>query len=802
VSIVVISSSVERSVEGSARALAGPAPLRVVGPVERGGVGRDALTNIRATTGVAAAIPVVQAITLVDPGDGDEITVTALGFDCSIEALVGPFSCDPDSLTRLTTPLLPPSLHDDLRPGATLRTSVGRTDLDGALTVDQLAPLNGGQVVALALPEAQRVFGRGSSVDVVFILPEPGSSVATVQAELRAALGDDFGVLGSLDAPPIVGVILSTFLPIFSVIALLALGIGAVLVRNSITLSLEERRRQTAIVGALGGSRRLLLWGTVAEVTVLGLVGGLLGVAGGVAIAHPVAAGLTNVTKSAGIPLRIHPTASAFVVGIGVSVVVAVVSAVGPARRATRLDVAAELASRDNREEAIRAVSWRRILLAAAAMFGGVGICYLGQLNGGLEPVQAKVAPLGFVATVIPGVYLVAGLVPRLIGVIERRREWTRSSTRLAFANLRREPRRTGVMGVALGFAVAVGFITASFNRSVATSIEESFRDHATAVEVASSDDVQSTVLEARLSRALLRRLAELPGAGVVERGDRVVVGHESGDLIGVSAFSDPWLNAPVAQGKVDREALDTGSVIIGTGLARSEGIRPGDRLALDTPHGQVSLPVMAVVLDGDFGGRNVQMSYAKLEELFGRQAPLVVYVEPEPWADATTLAETIRKADLDPALVVRTPDQSLRRVQDAVKKQLSAFGAVQRGLLAMSFIAVLSTLLLVGIQRRREFGMLAAVGMTPGEIARMVLTEAGLVAIVAAVVACIGGLVQYASLLLVTPVFIGFQDPFVVDVGSVVTYALLGVVVALLAAVYPSVRAARVEVLEALRYE
>ena len=58
----------------------------------------------------------------------------------------------------------------------------------------------------------------------------------------------------------------------------------------------------------------------------------------------------------------------------------------------------------------------------------------------------------------------------------------------------------------------------------------------------------------------------------------------------------------------------------------------------------------------------------------------------------------------------------------------------LQRALLLMAFVAVLSTLLLVGIQRQRQLGLLAAVGMAPREIAGMVLAEAAMVGVCAVV--------------------------------------------------------------------
>jgi putative ABC transport system permease protein len=165
-------------------------------------------------------------------------------------------------------------------------------------------------------------------------------------------------------------------------------------------------------------------------------------------------------------------------------------------------------------------------------------------------------------------------------------------------------------------------------------------------------------------------------------------------------------------------------------------------------------------------------------------------------------LLATIRGADLDPDLEIEGKQAVIDRNAEEVSTQLSTFDAIQRGLLAMSFVAVLSTLLLVGIQREKEFGMLAAVGMTPRELRRMVLTEAGMVAGLGVLATGVGALVMYWSLNSIVPVIIGYKDPFVVDGAAFFRYSAIAIVTALLAALYPSRRAGKVEVLEALRYE
>jgi putative ABC transport system permease protein len=210
----------------------------------------------------------------------------------------------------------------------------------------------------------------------------------------------------------------------------------------------------------------------------------------------------------------------------------------------------------------------------------------------------------------------------------------------------------------------------------------------------------------------------------------------------------------------------------------------------------------MAIVYDGNFGGRNVTVSFDLSKRLYGEQAPVSVIVQPERGVGETTLRRRIEAAHLDPGLIVEGRDEVIARNAKSVKDQLSTFDTIQRGLLVMSFVAVLSTLLLVGIQRQREFGMLAAVGMTPPELRRMVRWVAGIVAVLGVLVTGLAALGQYWALNAIVPVIIGYRDPWVVAPGSFVVYSLIAVATALVAALYPARRASRVEVLEALRYE
>jgi putative ABC transport system permease protein len=807
ISLVIVVGSITTSVRDHGRTLAGPTPLRVIGATSRGGLDQRVTDAVAKTDGVAAAVPLVQAITLVEDAKGHETPVLAFGIDCRVEALTGPFGCRDDALAAAGTdgapPFVPESLARSLGPGAVVRTDVGRLSLDRAPRVPGLEQLNGGKTIVVPIARAQALFARPGLIDVIYVQPKPNVDLQTLKQRLEKAAGPVNGVLGVDDPPPVIGVLLITFVPLFSLLAILGLAIGAVLVYNTVSLSVEERRRQLAIVGALGGTGRVMVGGTLVEAGVLGVIGGFLGAFGGIAVASPITASLNTFTQRAGgISLKVHAPPSTFVISILIGLVVGVLAAWRPARRARRIDIAAELSNRDLRDEgSVRSTARRALVFFAIAVIGIDG-CAIAQSKGALEQWQAALAPFAYVVAVAACTMLTAALAPLVLRWVGRWVGGKKAPGRLAVANLTREPGRTGVMAVALGMAVGVAFITASYTVAVRQGITDNLTKNLHGVAVSTLEPNNNFNVDAKVSPATVDAVAHMPGVARINRGTGLAVGHDTANLIAVSAFEEPFLSDELLQGSKDIVRLEAGEVMIGPGLARRTGLRASGTLHLDTPTGIVDLRVLGIQQDGSFGGNNVQMSYALLERLYGPQPVTGFNAIPAPGTSTEQLAATIKAAHLDPDLRVQTASELAKDISKGVEGQLASFWALQRALLATAFVAVLSTLLLVGVQRQRELGLLAAVGMQPSELARMVLAEAVLVAVVGAVVGVLVSLPMYGGLLLIAPVLIGFKEPFVVDPTSALVYVAVGVFVALLGAAWPAWRTSRVEVLTALQYE
>ena len=801
VSISVLLSSIDRSLDQFGSRLAGPAELRITGATLRGGLPAAALDAAAAVDGVEAVVPLVQTVAPAQARAGAEVQpALVLGLDCRAVVLFGDFGCDPAAIAAATGPLaVGPSLPAGA--DAVLRTDTGRLPLAGAPTIAALGDLADGKVVMLPLAVAQERYTRPGQVDVAYMVVRDGADVGTVRRDVQVAVGAHLPVLAATDPPAGAAAVLGAALPIYSMLGIFALGIGGVLVSSTASMALEARRRELAMLGALGGRPRTVLGATVAEQVAIGAVGGLLGSLGGVVVASPIIASLSTFTESsAGVALQVHLTASSVVTGLVLGMLLGGAAALLPARRAARLDIAAELSGRESADTARAVHLGRRAVVWSSLTVLGLYGCWVANTDGGLEPWQASIVLPAFLLVTLGTLFAGAALAPMVATRLARSTAGVASaSVRIGLAAARRDHRRTGMLAVAVSAAVCTAFVTEGSSASARASIEASFERSGPGVDLATVPAGEG--YGAQVPRTVIDAAAALPGVGGVHQGRFVLAGRGE-DFTLARAVTEDDLIEDVIDGEADPARLDAGEVLIGAGLARRQEIRSGDTVRLTTPSGPVELPVQGVWEDGNNVGVNITMSTDKLEELFGPQPVDFVSLTPAEGVSEDALAEQLRAAGLDPELRVRRSAEIADDIADQVDSQFASFRVMQTALLAVLFMAVLTSLLLAAIQRRRELGLLAAVGADPPALARTLLVEAGLVAVIGVALSLVAGPITMYGLNKVVPFMVGFRNPLTLEWPTLFVAGATAIVVALVGAVWPAVRAARIEVLDALRYE
>lgn len=445
------------------------------------------------------------------------------------------------------------------------------------------------------------------------------------------------------------------------------------------------------------------------------------------------------------------------------------------------------------------------LFYTAVGVIGAV-LAWIGSRDGAIEPWQPLVAYVGFGLTIVaPYRASQHGAAP-LLAAASRLPVLRDGAARVAIGNLAGEPKRTGVMVLALTAAVGTGIVLGNINASIVGGTSE-FGDSLTrssGLYVSTLEPNNTLGVSAAPSAVTLDRLAAVDG---VDRIDPYLgfCGYHPRSIgqfcVHTSDIGDD--DSVVFRGRQSiEETFGHGEVAIGAGLARAEQLRPGDDFQVPGRTAMHTLRVGTIWNDGDNGGRAISVPRETFLELYGDRPAHSVVVRPSPGVDATDLGRRIEAAAIDPDLIVYDGDEMSAALEESIGGFVTPFAALQRGMLIVALVAITSTLLLVGVQRRREHGLLLAVGMSPSGLGRLVLTEAGIVGVAGSIVGTVAGLVTYVAMMWVSPLFTGLTAPFRFDLTAPVIYGGISLVFVLLGAALPAWRTSRLDPAMALRYE
>ena len=116
--------------------------------------------------------------------------------------------------------------------------------------------------------------------------------------------------------------------------------------------------------------------------------------------------------------------------------------------------------------------------------------------------------------------------------------------------------------------------------------------------------------------------------------------------------------------------------------------------------------------------------------------------------------------------------------------------------------LGVVNTLTMSVIERTQEIGMLRAIGMTRGQIVKMVLAEAGLIGLFGGLLGLVTGIILARILFIGMTTMSGYRLTFVMPIDGVIITLIVALVVSQIAAILPARRAAGIRILEAVHYE
>ncbi|RYB93978.1 ABC transporter permease [Nocardioides oleivorans] len=669
-------------------------------------------------------------------------------------------------------------------------TLVGTADFNGGGTA-------GATLVLLDTGEAQDIFldGKDAFTSVSLTAADGVSQKQLVDAAKAVAPEGFTAVTGDKvvkESQEQIGQfldVISYFLVAFAVIAIV---VGAFIIFNTFSILVSQRVRESALLRALGASKKQVTRSVLVEAFLMAVFGASLGLLLGLGLSRLLA----GLFRSFGLDIAgevLTLTTGTVVAGYVVGIVVTMVAAFVPARRAAKVPPVA--AMRDDLVVQEKGMG-RRLVLGSIAMVVGTVLVVLGLVGApGTDAIWIGAGAVIWVVTTA----VLAPVLGHPVLVVCRAvfGKLFRTPGRLAGENALRNPRRTGATASALmiGLAVvsAVGVLASSLGATQDKIVDEQF----------TSDFLVQTPSFQGFPPRYGDQMEQVAGVDLVSRQQATPVSVE------VAGKPEPSYAVGVDQAFFqiyDLTMLDGRAAVTGDQVLLSEGrsddLRAGVGDTID-----VSFP----------GGKMIPLEVSGVFEATpttgGMTVPLSVFRQAGITPSDSTLSITLDdgadryavKSDLDyvvkdlPILSVQDKEE----FKDLISGQVNQLLYVIYGLLALAVviavIGIVNTLGLSVLERTREIGLLRAVGLSRRKLRWMITLESVAIALLGAVLGLVLGLVIGVVL---RESLKDDLTELALPLGSLAAFLVVAVLFGVLAAVVPAIRASRMKVLQAIATE
>lgn len=777
------------------------------------------LETVQGASTVRVAVPIIEAV--VDSQIAGQGNLLVLGADMTgdrslrdydledaDEAIVDDplvFLAQPDSI--MVTKEFAATNGLAVNGTVTLGTALGPRafTVRGIMRSSGLASAFGGNLAIMDIYAAQHMFGRGRTFDRIDLVTREGASLEQAQEELRRLLGPGFQV----DAPAGRGRRFEAMTAAYSITvnisSLFALFIGMFIIYNSFAIAVTQRRSEIGVLRALGATRAQVRGLFLLEGAVTGLIGSVGGVFLGLVMARGIALSIGGVMKDVyGVAQRADEVATdpallalSLVIGIGTSLVAAFI----PARQAAGVDPVQAL--QKGKYQVLSAGESRiRAMTAAACALLSVA-CLAGSTSRAVFYVGYVLAIL---AALLLGPLLAQGLGRGLRPVLK----WLRPvEGALAADSLIQAPRRTSASVTALMLSLAL--VTAF--AGMARASYDSILDWTTTtlnpdLFVSPSPEIVFRTL--RFPGTMGDELAAVPGIARIQkvRNARILFNDAPVMIVAVeiASLAETAPSQPIEGDATEmyRLAAAGQGVMVSDNLAKLHGLHAGQVMTIPAPHGLISLPIVGVVLDYSDQLGSILVDRSVYEHYWRDDSVNLFRVYLTADASPTEVKASILDRFASERQVFVFTNRELREYILRITDQWFGLTSVQIAVAVfVAILGIVNTLTVSILDRRRELGVLKAVGGLRGQIRRTIWMEAVSIGTLGLILGfALGALNLYYILQIIERDIAGMRLDYVFPATTMLALVPTIWAAAFVAALWPAESAARGSLVEALEYE
>jgi putative ABC transport system permease protein len=694
------------------------------------------------------------------------------------------------------------ALSARVRPGVTLLIG-GRPFTFDSVRTAETGP---GEFVALDIAAAQQALGRYGKLDRIDVTAEPGEELERVEREVRAALPPSYLIGRPGTRSEENQRMLRAFRWNLRVLSYISLVVGAFLIYNTISVSVVRRRAEIGILRAVGAERSTVVALFLAEAVLFGAGGAAVGIGLGRLLAIATVqsiAGTVNALYTTSRPAAVALTWSEAAMALAIGIAVSLFSALAPAREAMRVAPAEAMGRGAHEHRAV--LRWRRRLAASAVLAALAVACSQAAPIGG-SPIGGYAAAFLSIAAASMAAPAIVLAVHRILRTSLRRRAEGLLAGRSLTASLSRTSVVVAALATAIAMMASVGIMVGSFRETVALWLDTQLR-----ADLYVRPDVPSGAGEhPPLDPDVPAKIAAIRGVAAVDdfraidlhyAGERATLG--AGNLDVVRRFGRLRFLHGEDRDAILRSLPGRDRAIVSEPFANRLHIRPGDRLTLPIGEQLVTLDVAGVYYDYSSSQGFVIVDRSTMLHYVPNQPPSNVAVYLAPGADAAAVQHEIQLRTAGSGVAV-APNSELRRNAIVIFDRTFAITwALEAVAIVVAMLGAANSLLALVLDRRRELGLLRYLGASNAQIRGMILTEAGLLGALAILLGlALGFALSLLLIFVVNKQSFGWTIQFYVPSGLLAGALLLVWAVTVLAAIYPSRVATRLDPLDAIREE
>ena len=811
ISIDLSNSSAQRAFSLSAEALTGKATHQIQGSGDF--LSDQVYRDLRLTAGYRNSAPVIDGYGRVQ---GLDRTFQILGVDPIAEGPFRDFSSQDGGIdlakfiTGQPTAVISDQVLEDLAKniGDSLQVSVGGRPFDlliaGAIaTANQRSQQALESVLLVDINTAQQLFdmdGQLSRIDLLI----PDENEEAILASLLAGLPESTRLVSSGSRTDTLSQMTRAFELNLQALSLLALLVGMFLIYNTMTFSVVQRLPLIGRLRALGVTKSEVLSMIVKEAVLIGLIGTILGITAGIGLAQFLLGLVTQsindlyfVLSVQELTIELIPVLKAVTLGLGATLL----AAFWPAREAAEAEVSTVLRRSSSESRlAQRLPSLALTGLAVGLAGGGILLSPNGGIIAGYSSLLFII--IGF-SLLIPALIVgLSALIRPILGALNGL--IGKMSVRGVVTELSRTSVAVAALVVAVAASVGVGVMVDSFRVTVVSWLESQLQ----ADIYVQPPSAVARKADAQLQAELVRIFKETEGVASVHSvfSEDVMTTFGSSNLVTTSLgakASESYQTKEIQDGFWEQFAQEE-VIMISEAYAYRFGIGMGDSLGIMTDKGMQSFPIQAIYFDYASDMGTITMNRSLYDRYFDNRAisGLALYADDKTEVDV--LVNRLRDRAVGVQEVFIRSNKGLREASIEIFDRTFTVTVVLRLLaVVVAFVGILSSLMALQLERAREHAVLRANGMTPGQLWNYVITQTGVMGVIAGVLSIpLGLLISYVLVYVINLRSFGWTLEFMVSPSLLIQAVGLAVGAALLAGIYPSWKMARANPADALRSE